>query len=161
MPSAQATKLVSRTSAVTHALEHVVTMQDVLLSTTMPSATVQLDTLETHSQDVLFYLKSFNHQRSSTLATQLLVVLMLSVLQERGLELADASRTTLEIPMWAADLSVSSTQSVPTTWLVFRRSVRIPALAPAVSMPLVQSGTIIPSVLATLDTLEMPPLPVP
>ena len=138
MPNVQATKLASKTSAVTHALEHVATMQDVLQSITMPSVTVQLATQETPSPDVPSFLKSSPDLRSSIPATLHLVVLMLSALRGREQGLVDVFLITLVTPMWAADLSVSSTRSAPTTWPAYRRNVKTRAREPAAEMPSVQ-----------------------
>ena len=55
MPNAQATKLVSKTSAVTHVLEHVATTPGALQSITMQSATVHLATPVIPSLDVLSF----------------------------------------------------------------------------------------------------------
>ena len=105
MPNAQATKLVSKTSAVTHVLEPVATMQDAKQLITMLSVTVQLVILETPSLDVLSYLRSLSSLIQWTPATHHHVEPMLSALPEELLVHADVSQIILETLMFSADLS--------------------------------------------------------
>ena len=160
MPNAQATKLVSRTSAVTPVLEPVVTMPDAKQSIIMQSVTVLVATLVILSLAALSFLKQSLDLTLLTHAILPLVEPMQSALQEERQGPADVSQNILVTHMLAAGQSVSSTLSAPTILPVSRRSVEIPALAPVEEMLSVQSGITTPSVPATQDTLEMQPQPV-
>ena len=102
------------------------------------------------------FLRQSSPLRWWTPATHLPVEPMPSVSHEAGLVPANASQSTLETPMLAADQSVWSTQNAPIIWPVYRRSVRILVLAPVGSMHSVTSEITILSVHVTQVTLEMP-----
>ena len=162
MPSVPATRPVSSRSVWTPVPGPAATTPAALLSTTMPSATVQLATREIPS------LAAPSYQRSSpdppshrTPAIPHHVEPMQNAPPGTVLVLVAASKITLETHMWAVGLSVSSTLSARTTWLACRRSVATPALVPVAAMLSVLCATTTLSAPVCPASPVTPPLPAP